>query len=112
MLFIEPTYHFWRCLDCEEEFEDPDYRYEHDDHSEVEGPAREEWAIPLCPNCGSEYIEGGYKCNWCDFNWASVDYCEECITELSDLLNQYGRRLGHSYRETLDFVESFTGLHW
>lgn len=112
MPIIEPDYPFYRCLDCGEEFVDPDHRKEHENHPEVEGPYREEWEVPLCPECGSEYIEGGYRCQWCDYNWASIDYCEECIGELTDLVTNYGRRLGHNYQDTLDFVEAFVRRHW
>lgn len=103
---------FYRCLDCGEEFDEPAYRHEHEDHPEVEGPYREEWYFPECPSCGSEYIEEGELCEWCGIRWASIDYCEGCVKEITDIIATYGKRMGHTYSETLDFVEAFVRRHW
>lgn len=109
---ITPDYPFYRCLDCDEEFEDPDYIEEHEDHPEVEGPNRETWYYPACPSCGSTYVEGGYRCEWCDVRWASIDYCQSCVEMITDEVSAFGRRYGHSYETTLDFVEAFVKKHW
>ena len=102
----------WKCLDCDEEFVEPDYRFEHDDHPEVEGPAREEWEIPLCPECGSEYLDDGVMCRWCETRWASIDYCDDCISLMTEEATFLGKRYTHSYQETLDFIEAFLQRHW
>ena len=102
----------YRCIDCDAEFHRPEYRREHENHPEVEGPYREEWEVPLCPECGSEYIEEGEVCLWCGIRWASIDYCDDCISLMTEEATFLGKRYTHSYQETLDFIEAFLQRHW
>lgn len=105
--WLEADYPVYKCLDCEEEFDDPEWREEHEDHPEVEGPYREVWHIPSCPYCGSDYIEGGYPCKWCEERWASGDYCETCLEDIGATIEAYGRRKGRNYGETVELVDAW-----
>ena len=84
----------YKCDMCGNEFETPIWKVEWEEHTELAPDDRrwERWDIPTCPSCGSDELQEGRWCDYCEEH-ISVEFvgkyecCEQCKNEAFGIIN-------------------------
>lgn len=78
------------CENCGQFVLEGDLEKSYEHHSELNGMGGITYeTFYVCPHCGSDEIEDAYECEMCGEPTLSLDYCEECTTEVIKSFNEW-----------------------
>jgi len=78
------------CDNCKQFVLEDELEREYEHHSELSGMGGVTCeTFYVCPHCGSDEIDDAYECEICGEPTTSLDYCDDCRTEVVKSFNKW-----------------------
>ena len=74
-------------------------------HYEVD--TRREETFPVCPECGSDHFQEATLCPACRNNWAPLDFCDNCLADVSDAVMELAEQKGMAFKLAVELVSAW-----